>query len=226
MGNETNGEAMKEESIPIVTRDKNILTFWEDVNEHPRDGQMMFDKVLFMRIRTPGDKSEMIHEVDREYPEGYPNQVYGKIKKNKALYERFGEYIEKYKRERETGIVVEGTPIENWPLLDVRRVALLKHLGIFSIEQLADLNDSAIPSIGLGARELIQKAKDWIRQSKDAATAMQALERERAVNSRFDALQEQLNELAEALNELPAEARAQVQDSIQKRRRGRPPKVA
>lgn len=215
---------MNKESMPILTKEKNLLHFWEDAVEHNIQGRMLFDKVLFMRITTPGDRSEVIYEIDREYPEGYPNPVYGKIKKNEEIYKRYGEYIEQYKRNYGNDQPIIGVPIDSWAQVDVRRAAQLKFLGIFAVEQLATLHDGGIQAIGMGGRELVQKAKDFIAQKEDSALAMKLAEEKRQLQTQIDSLKEQMAELAGAMEELPPEARAEVQQTIVKRR-GRPPKV-
>lgn len=216
---------MPEEVRPILTKERNLITFWEEAVERNVQGRVEFDKVLFVKIMTPGDKSEVVYEVERQYADGFPNPVYGKVRRNEIVYKRFSDYIEAWRKRHETGLVVDGTPIETWAQVDVRRAALLKHLGVFSVESLAILGDSGAQQIGMGGRELIQKAKDWVAQKDNSALAMQVSEKNRELESRLSSMQEQIDELGEVLNELPPEARSQAHEII-KRRRGRPPKAA
>lgn len=209
------------ESIPILTHEKNLLFFYEEAaaNEGAtvKAGRAMFDKVLRVRITVPGDKSEMIYEVEREYPEGFAHPIHGKIKKGEVAYKRFGRYIEDFKAKGAGPGVVSGTPIDHWPLVDTRRVAMLKHNGVYSVEALASLSDAGIQVLGMGGRELVQKAKDWLATAANSALAMETAEKNRALEAKMDNMQDQITQLADALAELPPEAQAQVKASLAKR---------
>lgn len=219
---------MNNESQPILTHERNLLTFWEEAMPNglagERAGRVLFDKVLFVRISTPGDKSEVTYEVKRDYPEEFAHPIHNKVKKNPIVYERFGKYIEEYLARGAGPDVVTGTPIEQWPMVDVRLAALLKHNGVYSVETLAMLSDTNASNIGMGVRVLVQKAKDWLQAATNSALAMEAQNRERRMEERFLALEEKYNVLAETLNELPPDAQAQVRAGIVKRGPGRPRK--
>lgn len=215
---------MSKEPIPILTKDRQLLFFYEEAAEHQIQGQMMFDRVLFVKIVSPGNKDPMIHEVERVYPEGFVSPVFGKVKKNPIAYERFGEYIDQWKKSQAGDASIAGTPIENWPQIDVQRAAQLKYNGVYVVEQLAVMHDEAITRLGMGGRELVKKAQTWIKQREDGALAHRLEAEKLALEDRLKAMQEQMDELADALNSLPQEAKAEVQQTMAKRR-GRPPKV-
>lgn len=205
---------MSSESLPILTHDRNFLHFWEEAAENAaasaKAGRAVFDSILYMKIRAPGDKSEMVYAMEKTLPDGTV------IKKSELAWKRYGKYVDEYKA-KGAGVAVTGTPIEMWPLVDTRRVAMLKHNGIYNVESLASLGDAGIATLGMGGRELVQKAKDWLASAADNATKMQAAEEKRQLQSRLDGLQEQITGLAEALNELPPEAQAQVRASLGRR---------
>jgi hypothetical protein len=215
---------MPEEMRPILTKERNLIKFWEEAIEHEVKGVKTFDKVLYLKIMVPGDKSEVVYEVEREYPEGAPNPVFGKVKRNELMFKRFGEHIEAWKKSNGAGLVVDGTPIEMWAPVDIRMAAHLKHLGIFSVESLAGLGDSGAAAIGMGGRALIHKASEWVKQKENSSHAAEVDAKNRALEDRLAAMQEQITEMGEAMDALSPEAKTQVQETI-KRRRGRPPKV-
>jgi hypothetical protein len=215
---------MATEPLPILTRERNLITLWEEAIQHEAKGQVTYDKVLFVKIVSPGDTSEVIYEVEREYAPEFPNPVYGKIKRNEAVFKRFGDEIERWKKTKGIGLVVDGTPIEAWAQVDVRMAAHLKYLGFFSVEALATGGDSAIEKIGMGGRALIQKAKAFVEQRESSAKVLEAEEKNRALEARLQSMQDQIEEMGAALDSLPQEAKSQAQEEI-KRRRGRPPKV-
>lgn len=214
---------MNNESQPILTHERNLLTFWEEAKPsglaEQKLNRILFDKVLFVRINTPGDKSEVTYEVRREYSEECPHPIHGKVKKNPIPYERFGKYIDEYLSKGAGPDVLTGTPLDQWPLIDVRMAALLKHHGVYTVEALEGLSDGQTQGIGMGVRPLVQKAKDWLVSAARSASDMESQRRERAVQDQLDALKEQFSGLAEAMAELPPEAQAQVKASLTKRNR-------
>ena len=112
----------------------------------------------------------------------------------------------------------EGFPLEQWPEVDEGMVRELNHLRIYTVEQLAAVTDQNLSNIGLGARELIAKAKAFADVRKDseavskyAAQAEQALaesellrNENKALAARLQALEERL----EAQDETPRKTRA------------------
>lgn len=213
------------ESIPILTHDRNLLRFWTQADENKvassKAGRIMFDQTLMLRIETPGDKSSVEYEVDREYPKEYPNPVHGLIRKNQAIYARYGKYIEDYKA-KGNAIAMTGTPIEMWPLVNTRQVAMLKHYGVHSVESLATLADSGIAVIGPGGRELVQKATDWLNSAKLNAESMEREERARTMEARFKMLEGQLADIWQAVSAAPPEVQEQVKQRLPKREPGWP----
>lgn len=211
------------ESMPILTKERNLVTFWEEAVEHIVKGKVTYDKVLYARVITPGDKGDVVHEIEREYPEDAPNPIYGSMKRNETAYNRFAEYLERWRLQRDK-LVVDGTPIDAWAQVDVRMAAHLKSLGIFSVQALATLGDSGIAKVGMGGRALVEKAKTFVAQSENSAHALEVEERNRKLTEQLEAMQAQITDLAEAMEALPPEGKAQVQETL-KRKRGRPPKV-
>lgn len=218
------------ESQPILTHERNLLTFWEEAVPNGLGAQklnrVVFDKVLFVRVSTPGDKSDVTYECMRDYPEECPHPIFGKVKKNPLVWERFGKYIQEYIDKGAGPGVVSGTPIEQWPQVDTRMAALLKHNGVYNVEALSGLSDSQSQAIGMGVRVLVQKAKDWLSAAADSATAMEAQRREQATQERFDALEAKYNLLAQVFEALPADQQDNVKAEIAKRGPGRPRKDA
>lgn len=209
---------MQSESQPILTTDRNILVFWEDAKPNGLViGQ--FNRILMVRVSVPGDnKSSAEYVVEEEFPADHPHPIHGKVKKNDPIYKRFGKYIEDYKSAGGAQIV-SGTPIEEWPVVNRAQVAMLKHNGIHSVEALGGLSDNGIVALGMGGRKLVQQAQDYLTNAANSAAAMEAMERERATEARFSALEEKFNDLAYALESLPPEQKAQVKETLAKKGR-------
>lgn len=213
---------MSNESQPILTQDKNILTFWEDVVPNglagSAAGRVVFDKVLMMRVNVPGDKSEITHEVERSYPEEFPHPIFKALKKNEVVFAKYGKYIEDYKSRMSGGGTVEaGTPIDHWPLVDTRMAANLKFHGVYSVESLAAIHDGNAAGMGMGIRELRQKAIDWLTTASNTAAAMATEEKNRKLQSQIDELREQYASLAAVLDDLPEDAKKTARENLGKR---------
>lgn len=201
---------MPTESLPILTDEKNTIKIWEEgvQNTAQSVSQAVFDRVIFLRI-FGGPREDQIYEAKRIYANG-------KERKNELVYKRFGKYLDEWEK-NQGHVAVKGTPIEQWPLIDVQRSSLCKHMGVFSVEQLAELSDGALQALGIGSRELRTKAQDWLKTAADAKGRMEAETEKRQLQAQIGNLQAQFNELAEALNALPPEQKAQVQEKIRER---------
>src|SRR5262249_22132469 len=60
----------------------------------------------------------------------------------------------------------DGTPIEQWPILNKSMVKWLKHHDIHTVEQCAAIADNAIQNLGMGARALRQKAQAFLSDAE------------------------------------------------------------
>lgn len=209
---------MSELSLPMYTREKNYVQFSEHAvrNEiaSERMGRAMFDKILRIHIAVPGEKDVQPYEVDREFAEGHP--LYKTTRRNETIYKRFGEYIEQYKK-NSAAQVVTGTPIEMWPHLDIRMVATLKSLGIHSVEALAEISDANIPKLGIGGRDLVRKAKEYLSSASNAAAASQLAAEKKVLEDRLTQMETQLKDLADAFAAQPDAVQAQIKDALRQR---------
>jgi hypothetical protein len=171
-----NGERMTHGS------DKNLLVsfYTKAVKNNFRsenEGKPCFDNVEYVKILLPGDKNT---EVDR------PATVDDK--------ERFAQQYARFLQKKEA--VIEGTPLEHWPVMDPATVEDCKASKIFTVEQVADLSDMQIQKLGMGYRELSKKAKAFLEYAKDTALPQkQAAEIER-LHADNGELKRQLAELA------------------------------
>lgn len=127
----------------------------------------------FVMILCPGQKDEVHRQATdqdkREYPQEWASYKEGKEHR------------------------ISGTPIELLPGIDTGRIASLKSLYIYSVEQLAELSDIGMQKVGMGANELKTKAQAFLRQPKPSAEAeelkarvaeLEALVRELSANQK------------------------------------------
>jgi hypothetical protein len=78
-------------------------------------------------------------------------------------------------------IPTEGFPIRNWSVLSPGQVKMLIGLNIRTVEDLAAASDDVLDRIGIGARSLKQKAKDFfsVGDANKASAEVNALRAER-----------------------------------------------
>lgn len=65
-----------------------------------------------------------------------------------------------------------GTPIREWGVISHEQRDMLIQLTICTVEDLAAANESALARIGMGARELKQKAQAWLETSKNVGAVV------------------------------------------------------
>ena len=182
-------------------RENLILRFFRDAVPNTMKseaaGREICDMVDMVSIIVPGSRDEMIKPVGEQEKQ------------------RFGPQYQHWLSTQEQP--VEGQPLDQVPWLNVAQVREMQHLNIKTLEQLAALSDTAIGHLGMGARDMVNKAKAYIEAAKGSAelTHMVAknaeLEREVAslkesikeINARYEAV---LKQRQEAAAPVPVEA--------------------
>ena len=95
---------------------------------------------------------------------------------------------------------MEGTPINEWPRLNMAQVHELKAVNIFTIEQLAELSDNAAQA-SMGLATLKKHAEVYLAKSKDDGVVFEALDKVEKLEDKMEALIEE-NKLLRAQAEL------------------------
>lgn len=100
-----------------------------------------------------------------------------------------------YKQWKETNTIPDnGTSIRAWPLLSPAQVATVLAANIRTVEDLAAANEDGIRRLGMGGRDLKNKAVAWLDSAKD--TGKVAAENA-ALKLEMDALKAQVAELSQ-----------------------------
>lgn len=151
-------------------------------NESKSDqaGRAIFDDVIFIDITFPGDKTKkVVRPVNEE---------------DKVRFQRQWEHFMK----GETGDSIQGTRLEQWPLLSKSEISEFKALNIFTVDQLASLPDSALN--WLGARDYRTKAQAWLQTAADTGAAARYAHENEVLKSDIEQLRTQLKDLTEQLS--------------------------
>ena len=107
-------------------------------------------------------------------------------------------YASRYAAWKSTGEnKIEGTPLDQWPVLNIAQVKNLQSVEIHSIEQLAAVGEEKFQDIGLGARELREKAKAWIGAAEGNAAITQLAAEKAQLEEKVKVLEQQVKEIAD-----------------------------
>jgi hypothetical protein len=185
---------------------------WDTVKNNfltEKNGGPVFDQVLLGHISSPGQqKSTMTLEFARE-------DINGNKRNNENAFKRYGEQVEAFLK-KEQSPKLQGTPVEQMPGLDMKVAATCKALHIYTIEALADLNDSGINALGMGARKLKAEAQAYLESRKSKEAAVEVSQKLSAENQE---LREQIASLSAIVKELQANAAAEQAASIPRRKK-------
>ena len=165
-------------------------------------GYAQFKEATYVKIFPPGEGN--LNVVDRlashcgakrgcAYMKGAPGETPCDVHRFPAQYAAFQGNLDQQE--------AAGLPLASWPVVNKAQVAMLKAFGVYTVEQLAAVNDSALPQLG-PIRSLRQKAIDYIESAK----GMQPLQKMRSEiesrDNKIAALENALKEQGDKLQEL------------------------
>lgn len=108
-------------------------------------------------------------------------------KENPMLAEKFGPAIEKWEKDQK--IPTDGLPLEAWPAITKGQIRVCRDLGLRSVQDIATATDSIREKIGMGAADLMKKAKAFLENEKSSATANKVADLEGKVETLVAELQ-------------------------------------
>lgn len=126
-----------------------IIQFYEREVQNAKKtleaGRPIFEMKVYVRKITPGDTSlEIDRPIRPEDKTDYPVQW--------AAFE--AKQTQK----------VDGTPLEEWPLLTRSQIAELRALNILTVEHVATMNDTVAHRV-MGFHGMRQKAQEWLKNA-------------------------------------------------------------
>lgn len=128
-----------------------------------KNGRPIFDTSLMVEVMVPGSReSTPVFEVERTFCEEAGHDANGqRIVDRSVKYAQYREQVEAYKSRSGNGLAT-GTPLSEWPQIDVGTTATLKAAGIHTVEMLAGVQDTHLPNLGIGGRVLRDQAIAFI----------------------------------------------------------------
>jgi len=182
-------EYVESQKVSVEFRMDSVLSqFQSDQQGHP-----VYVEKPFITVVIPGSGNTIIDTV--------ADEMYQK---------RFPEQWARFKAGQETDAIT-GWRLESWPQVNTAQVKTLKYMGVHTVEQLADLSDSACQSLGMGTMELRVKAKAALNAARSGADTERLAAESSRMAEEMAAMRAELADLRAAKEEAP--------------RRGRPPKT-
>ena len=170
------------------------VEFYMDTKENParsrEEGRPIFEDVEMVKIQIVGDpKNTLIspaHYASKRHPETGEPWTYA---------EQYPEHY-RYFKDNADQQGAAGTPLTEVPWLTAAQRAELKALKIYTVDGLAGLDGTALQRLGMGGRELKNKAVAWLDHAKGHAAESRMAEELAARDREIEALKEQMAMLA------------------------------
>lgn len=150
-------------------------------------GIPVYNDVIMIEVFQPGEKESIKQLVNEFHKRRFPKQ-----------WENFEKGLE------QTAV---GTPLDHLFPGEPSQILILKSFNIYSIQQLAALNDTGISALPVGGRQLVERAKVYLQTAQTGANLHE-----------METMRKQIADLQAALQS------KNETETPQRRGPGRPPK--
>jgi hypothetical protein len=140
----------------------------EDRNASVETGTYVARDVDYAFI-TPAGSKDCVEKPVKEWFESLQQQVDSGRFPAEWLRAFRGMYEAWQKNEE---IPVDGTSVKNWAVASPAQIEMLLKLHVRTVEQLAAANEEVISRLGMGARNLVDKAKAYVTQQSGGVGKM------------------------------------------------------
>ena len=164
------------------------LRFYSETRENKarslEKGWVQYDIIDFVEINVAGSKDTFVEEM-----KGEPLKKYG------AQYAMWKKTQEQ---------PVDGTPITMCPFLNIAQIKEYQALNVNTIEQLAELSDTAVQKLGMGAMEARKKAQAYMKAGADNAATQRVTDENLKLRAQMDQQALQIADLTRRIEALMA----------------------
>lgn len=175
---------------------ENVAVFQEAESE--KEGRAIYKEVPHVKILFPGDRTKSVCRPIKENNDSSgPSDA-----------ERFPRQWTAFLAQQEQ--TAEGTPLTEWAMITKSQALELKSLHIHTVDALAILPDDRLQKMGIGARDLREKAKTWLDMANGGSQVSQLVNENKILKDDMALLKQQLAELSA------------LYDKDEQPRRGRP----
>ena len=155
------GESFNDEVRPNYVRFETRAV--EDKRESLKQGHYVGIDVDYVMVTMPGGRDVFENTVERWLENEEIAVRNGR--QDRKIVEYYKDAYKHYKEGKE--IPVNGTAIRNCTAFSPAQMETIIRSGIRTIEDLAAVNDEGLRRLGMGGRELVSKAKSWLKTSTD-----------------------------------------------------------
>lgn len=155
----------REERPAYVRFEKRAI---EDKAASLQAGSVVYKDIDYVLVTPPYSKdcfeskwTQWIKNVEQNVKSGRTPQ---------AWMDHWKQSYEHWKKGEEAP--VNGTPVKNWPAITAAQVKTVIASGILTVEDLALANDEGIRRLGMGGRELKNKAMAYVKAAKDTGSVV------------------------------------------------------
>jgi hypothetical protein len=153
-----------------------------------REGRPIYRQEERVQILLPGSPNQPVFRVDDSHRQRWPEQY--------AAFKRGEE------------MAIEGTPLEEWPILKKAQVFELKAQNIFTVEQCASLSDHALQKLGLTGHRLKERAIAFLDEAASQALNERLNYENDKMRAEIEALKRQNAEQGALLSQVHAQLQA------------------
>ena len=150
------------------------------------EGRPIFDDVEVCEIRSPGSKDVKVARSTEVC--GWVDDPYTGSQRKLTYAERFKHQYQQFKAS--AAQTKTGTPLDIVPFLTDGRRAELRAQNVYTVEQLADIEGAELKNLGIGGREMKNKAMEYIAEGLSLAPNKQMLAELEALRARNAILEE------------------------------------
>lgn len=166
------------------------VEFYMDTRENParfrEEGRPIFEEVEMVKIQIVGDPKNTLIS-----PANYASKRHPETGEPWTYAEQYPEHYRFFKDNADQQGAA-GTPLTEVPWLTAAQRAELKALKIFTVDGLAGLDGTALQRLGMGGRELKNKAIAWLDHAKDHAAESRLAEELAQRDAQIASLMEQV----------------------------------
>lgn len=175
-----NGEFTRTQGFGQTIDPCRPMFYEEAVQSGESEGRKTYRMVERVKVIMPGNGMTIpVFNVTDEHRERWPKE-----------YEAFKKGVEPD---------LNGTPLEEWSILNKAQVMELKAMHIRTIEDVASLPDTAVQRIGRGGYALRERALAFLDQAKEQELTTRITAENEAMREQITALARQVEEMGTML---------------------------
>lgn len=188
------GEALDKEERPAYIQFETRAV--ENKKESLKQGHYVGTDVDFVMVTLPGGRDVYESKVDSWFENKERQTKNGRVDPEHLKY-----YRRAYAAFKEgQSIPVDGTPIKGWGAVSPAQEKTVIMAGIRTIEDLAASNDEALRRLGMGGRDIVNKAKSWLKSAGDhgkvALENAELIKQNKILTTTVESLEEKVELLA------------------------------